>query len=550
MNGRVSKAWTRGSRVQLSKALQETLLDAVAGNIAGAHSGDFAGAATPVQARKRRLDGTESDPSPAKRARLTRTDTQQPGVEKSEQAGKLVQTTLQQPKPNQHPYASFLKDFVDPVHPAPGPASVHTFVSEWLESVGSDRDKHCRSDSHLHHSDGDHILRQLTRSAPEMGYTRYVDGFAYRASHPGLVAPSDLNGATSGSGRSSGRSLVEDPDYRDLNLAANNVYMRHPCDPIPEHITDLVDYVGQDRDSPGPSVDEVRQDRDLHDLSMGAGEPQVEEYFRTNIYPYPKSIESLQRSDRQPMAKHTIPSTGSILKVSNLVPDMLYGYNRHGAFPQQQSQLISMGREPRANNQGLIYPFFVIEFKGDGPTGVGRGLFSCVNIAEHLNRQLRNCKNDEVRPINSAAFSVAMSGTEARLFISWKHDELEYYMANVESFLLQRPDHYLEFRKYVRNIIDWGKDKRLKEIRNSLDSLLEESRQRASEAAKSRLPPSDGSATSSGEKRKSSSSRRNSSRSNGVQEQSGGANEPWEWTKTTLQDAHNDYWTWSTSRRK
>ncbi|KAK3371258.1 hypothetical protein B0T24DRAFT_595093 [Lasiosphaeria ovina] len=366
---------TRRSRVQLSKALQETLLDAVAGNIAGTElprshreqspqSGDFAGAATPLQARKRRLDATESDPSPAKRARLTRTDTQQPGVEKSEQAGK--------PKPNQHPYASFLKDFVDPVHPAPGPASVHTFISDWLELVGSDRDKHCRSDSDLHHSDGDHISRQLTRSAPEMGYTRfYRVAVVPSVTLPGSVAPSDLTGATPGSGRSSGRSLAEDPDYRDLNLAATNVYMRHPCDPIPEHITDLVDYVRQDRDSPGPSADEVRQDRDLHDLSMGAGKPQVEEYFRTNIYPYPKSTESLQRSDRQPMAKHTIPSTGSMLKVSNPVPDMLYGYNRHGAFPQQQSQLVSMEREPRANNQGLIYPFFVIEFKGDGPTGVG-----------------------------------------------------------------------------------------------------------------------------------------------------------------------------------
>ncbi|KAK0728898.1 hypothetical protein B0T26DRAFT_749056 [Lasiosphaeria miniovina] len=79
----------------------------------------------------------------------------------------------------------------------------------------------------------------------------------------------------------------------------------------------------------------------------------------------------------------------------------------------------------------------------------------------------------------------------------------DYYMANIKSFLLQEPEHYIEFRKYVRNIIDWGKDKRLKEIRDSLDGLLEESRKRASEAAKSRQPPSDGSATSSGKRRKS-----------------------------------------------
>ena len=37
MNSGGSKAWTRRSCVQLSKALQETLLDAVAGNVAGTY---------------------------------------------------------------------------------------------------------------------------------------------------------------------------------------------------------------------------------------------------------------------------------------------------------------------------------------------------------------------------------------------------------------------------------------------------------------------------------------------------------------------------------
>jgi hypothetical protein len=130
--------------------------------------------------------------------------------------------------------------------------------------------------------------------------------------------------------------------------------------------------------------------------------------------------------------------------------------------------------------------------------------------------------------INSAAFSIAMSGTEARLYISWKHDELGYCMQKIKGFYLQDPEHYIMFRKYVRNIIDWGKEKRLEEIRNSLDSLLEESMQRASEAAKSRQPPaSDGSVTSSGKRHKSSSSRRNSSRSNSAQAHNGGTNEPY-----------------------
>ena len=97
----------------------------------------------------------------------------------------LVQTALlQQPKPNsplKNPYALFLKEFVDSVHPDPYLTSVHTFVSEWLELVGSDRERRCRSDSHLYHLDNYLVPRRLTRSAPEMGLharCRWVCGAA------------------------------------------------------------------------------------------------------------------------------------------------------------------------------------------------------------------------------------------------------------------------------------------------------------------------------------------------------------------------------------
>lgn len=65
-----------------------------------------------------------------------------------------------------------------------------------------------------------------------------------------------------------------------------------------------------------------------------------------------------------------------------------------------------------ANSQNLIYPFFVIEYKGDGPSGVGSlwvttnqclgGSASCVRLAERFNRQLGNCEDDSrVQPFNS-----------------------------------------------------------------------------------------------------------------------------------------------------
>ena len=445
----------------------------------------------------------------------------------------LRQTTLRQPKPKppKSSYASFLKDFVDPGCPGPCPNSVHTSVSEWLESIGSDREESCQSDSHLHRADDGPISRQLTRSAPEMAHTRDVDGFAMPSVPASIenrtdtdaasVAPSDVTGSARSSGR---RSLVEDPLYRKANLAENNIYLRPLREQLPKHISDLIDDVRRDRDSPGPSPDQVSQDAALNELWMGAGESQVEDYFRDKIFPKTAPGDSLDRTHRQPMAKHTVPNSGSNLKVSNPVPDMLYGYSRYGAFSKaQQTQFNLMRNIMVANSQDSIYPFFVIEFKGDGPSGGGSmwvatnqclgGSASCVNTAERLSRQSKRYKSDRIRPFDSAVFSIAMNGTQARLYISWKHNELDYYMASIDNFQLQKAEDYLEFRRWVLNIIDWGKNQRLKEICDALDSFLKESKTTTSETAISHQPPSDGSTASSNKRQKSSSTGKTSNKS-------------------------------------
>lgn len=97
-----------------------------------------------------------------------------------------------------------------------------------------------------------------------------------------------------------------------------------------------------------------------------------------------------------------------------------------------------------AISEDLLYPLFVVEFKGDGPSGAGSlwvatnqclgGSIPCVKIVERLNDRLQQCNSSEIMPFNSAVFSIAMSGTEARLYISWKHDEIEYYMQDVRNF--------------------------------------------------------------------------------------------------------------------
>ncbi|CAJ2510568.1 Uu.00g095370.m01.CDS01 [Anthostomella pinea] len=571
MNSGVSKARTRRSRVQLSKALQETLLDAVANDTAGRlvnpsgtelpqsyreqspGSGDPAGDTIPTQARKRRLDTTESNPSPANRARLTRPDTQQPGVddEKAEQAGK--------PKPNppKHPYASFLKDFVEPVHPAAGPASIHNFVSEWLESVGSDREKQSRSDSHLHHLDDVPISRQLARSAPEMGHTRDADRFMLPPT-PASTRSRRSYQATEDSASST--ASVRHPSYRQNNLNSNGIDIRHANTQLPGHISSHVETLRAERDSPSPSEQISGYLDRMEDLQRGCTEADVEEFFTDTVFPknwdlaYGRSA-GLESAKSSLMSSHLIPNNPeSQFKVSGPKPDLLYGYSgalRDRAFTQPQF-LAQEALHPRnarfgeATAQGLRFPFFAIEFKAAGGTRgdlwvatnqCAGASSACLEAVNQLNTSLPN--HPSVQRIDNLSYCIAMDNNTAQLYVSWKEDDLNYSLQRVNAFLLSDPEHFKNFRKHVRNILDWGKDTHLAQIRDALDTILEENRNKAAGHAKSRQPPSHGSATTTSKKRKSSTSRRSSSRSNSVQGPSGGASEGYlGWDETTSQHAH------------
>ena len=165
---------------------------------------------------------------------------------------------------------------------------------------------------------------------------------------------------------------------------------------------------------------------------------------------------------------------------------IIYGYKR-AAFRQQQAQLVIIGDGIVANVQGIMYPFFSVKFVADGPQGSGSlwvatnrclgDSATCVHMAEKLNLQPKNNHKTNQQAIDTTAFSVAMSGTEARLFVSWKQyggghsSEDAYHMAEVRSFALQDPAHHIEFRRYVLNIIDWGQGQRLNAIRESLSTL-------------------------------------------------------------------------------
>ncbi|KAF4967005.1 hypothetical protein FSARC_5377 [Fusarium sarcochroum] len=194
-------------------------------------------------------------------------------------------------------------------------------------------------------------------------------GMSRGQSRPSVVSPGMESGVTS-SGRTSG-PLVTDSQYEAINLAANNIFHRDRREPFPDHISGLVQMAQRPRNSPTPSFTEFNADDALADLERGAGEPAVEQYFQSKLIPQPLRGDPLKRSDKLPMSKTAVPNTGTSYRLSNPAPDVLVGYNISGAFsPPQRMQLATMNLSS-ANNDGLCLPFFILEFKGDGPSSNG-----------------------------------------------------------------------------------------------------------------------------------------------------------------------------------
>ncbi|KAI8722400.1 hypothetical protein NCS52_00383700 [Fusarium sp. LHS14.1] len=389
------------------------------------------------------------------------------------------------------------QEFIDPIQPV---NPKHRLILEWLESVGSG-DERRQSESHLQPAAEYPIPPRLTRSAPAMSHTHKSANSLTTSMPPSAGTPSgaDTRNGSTVAGSSSKRSLVEDPTYRDINLAENDIYYDHSYDPTPAHITKFVNRMRQDRDCPGPSADEIRQDTRLEDLSRGASEARVENYFLVSVFSDPEPFDHVTRTGKQKMVQRHVPSTSSVHKVSIPMPDLLYGYTRQNAFTQQLTQLRTMGAGILAINEGLLYPFLLVEFKGEsGNLWVATnqclgGSATCVNITEELNDDLKQCTSVTAESINSAAFSIAIRNTEARLYVSWKQNERQYHMADVGSYLLHDPEQYVKFNKIVQNILDWGRGERLEGIRKSLDRLEEEreSRGKSLVVEKSRTPDSD-----------------------------------------------------------
>lgn len=411
-----------------------------------------------------------------------------------------------------------LGDFIDPIHSNTESGAVYTRVADWLESVGSDRDGRCRSDSHPHCLEDDLVARELTSSAPEIE-KQGADGFL-----PPLTPNSDgyntglgLPSVIANSNRSAGSSelAVESPHYRTHNLVMNNILFRKLTSPLPKKVSVLLDAIRAPRESPSMSFEDVDEAMEwLFELEQGCKEDGVRNFMTEMIFPQlvsdsPYGLSAgLDISEGGLMSKHFISTNHYLpnVKVSQPRPSLLYGYsktpNRAFTGPQYMAQSMLHPTNTvyaEATAQGLRFPFCAVEFKADGSENwvaenqCAGALSTSLNALEWLNSSLRREGVDE--QVDNLCYGICACNNYAKLYIAWKEGS-ECRLQQVDAFWLSRPDELQSFREQVLNILDWGMGARLDQIESVSDIIFEETMAKKARAAKTRGPPSDSSATS------------------------------------------------------
>ncbi|KAL2687047.1 hypothetical protein Neosp_004597 [[Neocosmospora] mangrovei] len=267
-------------------------------------------------------------------------------------------------------------------------------------------------------------------------------------------------------------------DDRHL-LRMHNIWYLSPLQaanqvsPVVKYIYEWV--MNQARDLPGITSERINGDALLHNLEESGSSTRIKEYFKALFTPPPSS--RVQGVRDQTMCYGVVPHRESIEGPRPPTPAMLYGYSLDVfSDAEKQQQTLFEAEATRA----CLYPFFTIEVQGDGPTSTGSlwaatntclaSSAGCVALFNKLERRVHQVTGPFSPELNNVAFSIAMNGTEARLFVTYRMDEGMYGMYKAKSFLLQDPDHHIMFHKCVLNIIEWGQQ-RLVKIRDALRYL-------------------------------------------------------------------------------
>ncbi|KAM7211958.1 hypothetical protein V8F06_012667 [Rhypophila decipiens] len=281
------------------------------------------------------------------------------------------------------------------------------------------------------------------------------------------------------------------PEYREEHLEPNGIFLVQQDEVEVSYPTSpaklIKDMIRTRCVSQTLQREKVKDSKSLQNLWEHRAESVVASFLKRTVFPDERegAADFIVRHEQVKMTKLHVPKNPrSKAEVSTPIPDMLYGYNHlpTTAFSEEElgAQMTLLGPRLAAGNTAKMrFPFLVVEAKGDEPfrEAVYQCLgaaSTCVRITNRLNEKLHLVSAGQATPVETAAFSVAVNGFVAILYVTWFHNN-KYLTRQVQRFHLdsRTPDDFIEFHSVIQNILDWGQGERLDEIKAGVAALNE-----------------------------------------------------------------------------
>ncbi|KAK7704278.1 hypothetical protein SLS57_010527 [Botryosphaeria dothidea] len=284
---------------------------------------------------------------------------------------------------------------------------------------------------------------------------------------------------------------VRSPRYRQNVLELNGVFISKSCDAAPASVQSLVDAVlGAPRDEAAPSAEELQRWVRAIVAAEDLGEEDVGNVLLSSVSLLPSAEHHplVQRIAKQPFARPDLclprisgladGLTTNVPRISTPVPNVTYGL-RAAAFTTQQRVAMTTISPTNAVSEPipeLFWPFLAVEFKAQNKAGsMHTATNQCAGAGSAAVKAQKILAGQwpVQPPVTHAAFSCAMDGRSAELFVHYaSEDGAAYHLASVNRYLLADPDHLARLHLHLHNITDWGVGNHLTAISRLLDAQV------------------------------------------------------------------------------
>lgn len=164
-------------------------------------------------------------------------------------------------------------------------------------------------------------------------------------------------------------------------------------------------------------------------------------------------------------------------------PDILYGLRSEKWCTPDQLAIIKRYERLTMASPQLLLPWFIVEAKGlDGKIeeGINQAARSgaVLNASWHRLDHLAGVPPTTQGPDpRSQVFSLALTPTEARMSLHWAEidngDVVAFHTHHLQSYNVYKPEAWIDLRRDVDNVLEWGALKRKKLVSELLDKLVQ-----------------------------------------------------------------------------